>query len=78
MYTLFLFFVLVAHGACSTLVLQSGAKLMTPALEAQGFNHWTARGVLFMYFFFFNGSNITGFFYEVSSVELPGYYTHWI
>ena len=75
----FYFLLWLHHGACRTLVLQPGVKLMTPALEAQCFNHWTARGFPFMYFFFFfNGSNITRFFCEVPSVELPGYYTHWI
>ena len=43
--SLFFFNSLAAHIVCGILVNQRGIKLMHPALEAQSFNHWTARAV---------------------------------
>ena len=41
----FLFFFWLCCMACGILVPQPGIEPMPPALEAQSFNHWTAREV---------------------------------
>ena len=40
-----LFFVLFGHAACGILVPPSGIEPVSPALEEQSLNHWTAREV---------------------------------
>ena len=42
---LFFFFFWLQHGACGILVTQSGIEPMSPALEGQSLNPWTAREI---------------------------------
>ena len=37
--------------ACGILVLQTGIEPMPPAVEARSLNHWTAREVLYSFFY---------------------------
>ena len=45
------FFLLLCHAACRILVPQPRIQTLTPAAEAQSFNHWTTKEVLSHVFF---------------------------